>query len=106
MSDNAGRKDDAGKTAAHLFSVPAFLGTSRILAFGANKYEPRNWEKGILYSRVYSALLRHMMAWWQCEELDEETGESHLLHAMCCVMFLAHFSESGGYETFDDRPTP
>jgi len=72
----------------------------------AAKYAPHNWEKGIDYSRVYGALLRHMMAWWGGEDTDPETGLSHLHHAACCIMFLQHFVEVGSeaYRDRDDRP--
>ena len=38
--------------------------------------------------RYYDAMLRHIDAWWQGEQKDSETGESHLAHAICCAMFL------------------
>lgn len=37
------------------------------------------------------------------EDLDEETGLSHLWHAVCCIAFLIAF-EQRGIGT-DDRPT-
>lgn len=100
-----GRKADQGKARFDLLS-PGFLwGVSRILAFGASKYEDRNWEKGLRYGRVFAALMRHLWAWWGGERLDPETGESHLYHAGCCLMFLAHFDERPEqYGEFDDRP--
>lgn len=99
-----GRKDDSDKVRMELLSIPALNGTARVLTFGANKYADRNWEKGIDYSRVYGAMLRHMTAWWGGEDHDPETGESHLNHAACCVMFLQHFVETGDYAGRDNRP--
>jgi len=63
----------------------------------------RNWEKGIKYSRVYGALLRHVTSFWAGESVDPETGISHLAHAGCCLMFLLAF-EQRGMNDFDDRP--
>lgn len=74
-----------------------------MLAFGAGKYAPRNWEQGITYSRVWSAAMRHLTAWWQGEDSDVETGLSHLAHAGCCVLFLLAFTKRG-MATLDDRP--
>lgn len=99
-----GRKDDGGKPRWDLMSPVLLNGIARVLTFGANKYADRNWEKGIKFGRVFAALMRHLWAWWGGELTDPETGESHLYHAGCCLMFLAHF-EDGEYEVFDDRPS-
>lgn len=99
-----GRKDDTEKVRTDLFSVPAFMGTCQVLTFGATKYEAWNWAKGILYMRIYGAILRHLLAWITGEENDKETGLPHLDHAACELMFLQHFTKSTHYKAFDDRP--
>lgn len=67
-----------------------------------NQTGARNWEEGMCWSRVFSALMRHMWAWWSGQDRDEETGFSHLSHAACCIMFLIAY-ESRGIGA-DDRP--
>lgn len=100
-----GRKDDSEKVRADLYSGSAYLATCRGLTYGAKKYAAWNWAKGILYARVYAALLRHLFAWWGGEEKDPESGLSHLDHAGCCLMFLQHYHEHPErYKGFDDRP--
>ena len=99
-----GMKFDQDKVRMELLSVPAMMGTARVLTFGAKKYADRNWENGIEYSRVYGALLRHMTAWWDGEDLDPETGLSHLHHASCCIMFLQQFVEFD-MNSLDNRPS-
>lgn len=68
---------------------------------GAEKYADRNWEKGYAWSLNYGALLRHLLLWWQGEELDED-GSRHIVavawHAMALIAF-----ETRGIGT-DDRP--
>lgn len=81
-SADEGRKDDAGKDPWHLFPWDAARAIVKVLAFGANKYEPRNWERGMTWSRPYAGLMRHMTAWWEGEPADPETGYSHLWHAL------------------------
>jgi len=101
----AGVKHDDDKTRPELLSPSFLLGVSDVLRYGAEKYEARNWEKGILYSRVYGALLRHLLAWWGGAERDPETGLHHLYHAGCCLMFLAHYeADPLVYTEWDDRP--
>jgi len=97
-----GRKDDQGKAPYHLLAPEYLDAAAQVLAFGAAKYAPRNWEKGMDWSRPFSALMRHMWAWWRGEAKDPETGFSHLWHAACCIMFLVAYEERKTGN--DDRP--
>lgn len=97
-----GLKYDTGKDPWHLMPWDAAKAIVKVLAFGAGKYSERNWEKGMAWSRPFAALQRHLVAWWEGEVADPETGYSHLWHAGCCVMFLIAFEIRGTGE--DDRP--
>lgn len=97
-----GRKDDAAKVRYELLPPELLDGVSQILTFGAAKYEDRNWEKGMKWSRVFGALMRHMWAWWGGQHTDPETGKSHLWHAACCIAFLMAYEARKIGE--DDRP--
>lgn len=35
--------------------------------------------------------MRHLTAWWGGEKSDPESGEHHLAHLGCCVIFLLWF---------------
>lgn len=98
-----GTKFDEKKIRTELLTPEALLGTAKVLTFGAKKYEDRNWEKGIKFSRVYGAALRHLFAWWLRENNDNESGINHLHHAACCIHFLQTYVERN-MEEFDDRP--
>ena len=98
-----GTKADDGKIPLDLLAFDALEGTASVLQFGAKKYAPRNWEKGIAFSRVFAALLRHLFAWWRGEDVDPETGLSHLHHAACCIMFLQAYTIRKTPDV-DDRP--
>lgn len=100
-----GLKYDEGKIGVHLLPPGALLEIAKVLDFGARKYAAWNWSKGLLYTRLYAALLRHLWAWFRGEDSDPETGLSHLAHAGCCVLFLLHYVSGGdAYSKFDDRP--
>lgn len=101
--DMPGYKTDEDKVQYRYLTREALEGTSKVLMFGANKYTPRNWEKGMSYMRVYDALMRHMFAWRSGEDLDPETGINHLHHAACCLLFLQTYVERN-YDAYDDRP--
>ena len=97
-----GRKDDGGKSPHHLIAPEMQEALAQVLAFGAAKYAPRNWEKGMAWSRPFSALMRHMWAGWGGERNDAETGMSHLWHAACCLMVLVAYERRQIGQ--DDRP--
>ena len=93
MSDG---KNDKLKLRYDLVPPDTLEGLVEVLTFGSVKYEDNGWRKlkdGKV--RYYAALMRHLEAWRQGEQLDEETGESHLSHALCCVMFLSWLDEHG-----------
>jgi Domain of unknown function (DUF5664) len=100
--DNLGRKNDEDKAPWELAPWDAFWAILQVIKFGARKYEPRNWERGMAWSRLFSATQRHLTAWWMGEHRDSETGYSHLWHAGCCICFLiAYEIRKVG---IDDRP--
>lgn len=96
-----GTKFDEGKVRLDLLAPEFLYGTSKVLGVGAEKYDEYNWAKGMKWSRVFGAMMRHMWSWWAGEKLDHETGYSHLWHAACCLMFLIAYEQRNVGE--DDR---
>lgn len=90
----------AGTLPALQLNAADVEGVAKIMAFGAEKYAPRNWEQGISYSRVFGAAMRHYMLRGL---VDSESGFPHRHHFLCCYMFLAAYTARGLHE-FDDRP--
>lgn len=88
-----GTKYDSGKPRMDLIPPELMTEVAKILTFGAEKYADRNWEKGMDWGRVYGALQRHLWKWWNREDKDEETNESHLAHAACCIAFLIAYEQ-------------
>ena len=86
---HTGLKYDADKPRTDLLDPEFLLGVSRVLGFGAAKYQADNWRGGISVRRLLGALLRHSFAMLQGEDNDPESGEPHWAHAGCCLMFLA-----------------
>lgn len=83
-----------GKTRFDLVPFSAVGEIADVLEFGAQKYSANNWCRGTEWSRYYAALCRHVFAWWQGEDLDPETGLSHLAHAGCCLLFLMEYQRN------------
>lgn len=78
-------------------------GVAGVLAFGAAKYAPRNWEKGLPYSETFAAAARHAEAVAFGDAIDPESGQLHASHFWCNFLFLVVFS-SRNRTDLDDRP--
>lgn len=98
----AGKKFDTGKLPLELISPTSLNAMAAVLAFGAKKYDARNWEKGIAYSRIIGAIMRHTNAYLSGEVFDKETGLSHMAHVMTEAMFILHFEKHR--PEFNDLP--
>jgi hypothetical protein len=74
------------------------------------KYPERAWEDGRSWGGEFGAVMRHMWKWWNpfISDVDEETGLSHLYHAVTRLSFLLTYEErdknTDKYENFDDKP--
>lgn len=97
-------KHDQAKPKMGLISTRFLKGLAQVLTFGAHKYAVHNWRKGLATSRLYDALQRHLTDWNDGQDLDPESGLSHLYHASCCLMFLAETVEVR--PDLDDRYKP
>jgi hypothetical protein len=93
VETHAAVKYDAGKSPVNLISRDFICGVADVLAFGAEKYTANNWRNGMEWSRCTAACMRHLTAWNEGEDLDPESGLSHLYHAACNLMFLAEYTE-------------
>lgn len=76
---------------------------------GARKYGRHNWRaSGTRASVYYDAAMRHLMAWWEGENLDPDSGLPHITKAMATLLVLRDAQMFGGQtdqETYiDDRP--
>jgi hypothetical protein len=98
---SGGTKYDGEKPDMSLFSTTWLVGVAQVLTFGKKKYAAHNWRKGIERSRLIAAALRHITAYNAGEDLDPETGLSHLDHASCCIMFARELHETR--PDLDDR---
>ena len=83
-----GLKFDSEKPRMDLLPPKAIFEVAKVLGFGAEKYGPENWRLlDNLQGRYTAGALRHIFAHMNGEELDPESGTSHLAHALCCLLF-------------------
>lgn len=62
----------------------------RVAEFGAKKYEPWNWSKGLSRVQILGSLLRHTFAYLRGEETDKDSGLNHTDHILWNAVALAH----------------
>ena len=87
-------KHDAGKWRFSLVPFNALRSVIAVLEFGAQKYAVDNWKTvPDARQRYFDASIRHVTAWFGGERNDNESGQHHLAHAICCLMFLIWFDE-------------
>lgn len=91
----SGVKHDQGKARWDLLPFEALDQVVLVMTFGAEKYNDRNWEKGMKWGRLIGAAFRHLVAFVRGQNLDPETGLPHLAHAACCVLFLLTYQLRG-----------
>ena len=101
MTPEGGLKYDTSKPRMDLLDFDALEGLAKVLTFGADKYAAHNWRKGINYSRLVAAMLRHLAALQRGEDIDPESGLPHIDHLGCCWMFLSNMTKTR--PDLDDR---
>ena len=97
-------RDNAGKhKLSYLLDFPnAIKSWVKVMEFGAEKYQRNNWKKGGPVTECEDSLLRHLLAFHQCEDHDAESKELHLGHVMFnAAAIIESLAEHG--TKFDDR---
>jgi hypothetical protein len=84
-----GMKFDSDKPRTDLLPPKTMLEVSRVLGFGADKYDAENWRKVEEHQDRYTAAaLRHIFSHMEGKTFDSESGLSTLAHAICCLSFI------------------
>jgi hypothetical protein len=98
-------KDVVGIRKAPLSTVPANVIAEIGVAMleGSRKYGRHNYRaSGVRASVYYDAAMRHLMAWWEGEDLDPDSGLSHVTKLLACMTVLRDAMHQGMLT--DDRP--
>ena len=91
-----GIKHDETKPRWDLIPIEPIEEVVKVLTYGAAKYADDNWKKVPNWRRRYfSACMRHIIAWWKGEIKDKESGQTHLAHAICCLLFAMWREKNG-----------
>ena len=98
----SGARYNSGKADFSLIPLCTLEDEAKVWEYGKRKYAAWNWAKGMPWSVPFACAMRHLSAWQQGEEIDEESGYPHLAHAMCNLRMLVLFANT--YREGDDRP--
>ncbi len=70
---------------------------------GASKYGRHNYRAmGVRSSVYFDATMRHMIAWWEGEDIDADSNLSHVTKAICSLVVLRDAMIQKKFN--DDRP--
>lgn len=103
--DDANPKDRYGDAKPPLHLVPSALTiyVSKVMQLGAKKYGAFNWRTKKVKRSVYvAAILRHLLALFDGQDVDPESGMPHEAHIGACVAILLDAKATGNL--IDDRP--
>lgn len=98
-------KDSLGVQKAPLSTVPmnvvAELGVAMLE--GSAKYGRHNYRAvGVRTSVYFDAAMRHLVAFWEGEDIDPDSGMSHVVKAIATLVVLRDSQARGNW--VDDRP--
>jgi hypothetical protein len=98
-------KDALGTAKPSLSSVPTqvLFEIGAGMLEGACKYARHNYRVADIRASVYyDAALRHIMAWWEGEDIDPDSGVHHIGKALACLAVLRDCQMND--KVIDDRP--
>jgi len=106
-STSGNPKAEVGVLKASLSYVP--MGVVMELAIGMMeggfKYGRHNYRADgikIRSSIYFDAVMRHLTAWWEGEDIDPDSGEHHVAKALTTLTVLRDSQMTGAF--LDDRP--
>lgn len=102
MKKEEGLRYNEGKNRLSLFEPHAVEELGKVFTKGSEKYLPRNWEKGMAWSKVLDSLKRHLNEFEKGNDYDPETNLFHIAHAAWNALALVSYYKL--YPQGDDRP--
>ena len=104
MSNDPKGREGKKKTPLQLLPPEAMRAGAQVLKLGASKYGEWNWRtsEGVEAMTYVGAIRRHLDAFVEGVEIDEESGESHIAHILAGAMILLDAKKAG--KLIDNRP--
>lgn len=84
----SGRKDDSNKPDYSLLTAAMLEPMIRGFMHGETKYGRHNFKSGFVNTRLTAAAMRHIQAFNDGIDIDEDSGNHHLGNAMAALAIL------------------
>jgi len=105
MEKDTNPKDALGVKKVPMHCIPSgpLLELGLAMMEGGRKYGSHNYRAiGARTSVYYDAAMRHLIAWWEGEDIDPDSGIHHLTKAAACIFVIRDSMIMGN--CVDDRP--
>lgn len=103
ITDNPKESSGSHKVPLSTISAPVIAEIGLGMLEGARKYGRHNYRAvGVSSSIYYDAVMRHLMAWWEGQDIDPDSGLHHITKALSCLTVLRDAQMND--KVNDDRP--
>jgi nucleoside 2-deoxyribosyltransferase len=89
-----GVKFDQGKDRYDLIPGYPLNELAKVYTYGTTKYDANNWRRGMLWGRVFGAMMRHAWTFWRGQSIDPESGLHHLAHTAWQCFTLMEYEKT------------
>jgi len=94
-------KNDAEKLRYDLIPPMPLGAVAFVYTMGAHKYTDHNWRKGMAWSRVIGAMMRHLETFRKGISIDPTDGQHVLASVAWCALTLMEYERT--HPELDDR---
>ncbi len=88
LSSTGSKRLNGGKPEVSQLDPRFIMDLADLITKSAQKYGKYNYALGQEYHTPYDSCMRHLMKFMAGEDIDSESGLSHLLHAAANIMIL------------------
>jgi hypothetical protein len=104
MTGDAKHFDDGKPELQYLLEMDGLEEVAACGTHGQRKYGDRyNFKKGMNWMKLLGSCSRHLRAFIKGEEIDPESGRSHLAHLIYDALMLLDYTKNKEHRSFDDR---
>lgn len=103
MTMKAKHFDDGKPEIQYLLAMDGLEDVAACGTYGAKKYKDRyNYKKGMPWMKILGSCSRHLRAFIRGEDVDPESGLSHLAHLIYDALMVLDYTKN--HPAHDNRP--